>query len=218
MTWNPEAHRVSRAYSEWCLVDHDQRAFLRLGLRFARETYDRIWEETDREPGDPDGAELPDAFDSKVDGLWPHDYEWMHMAGVLRDAVTAFEVNVEKAREEVLLHHGSAQAAPERTPYWKELKDFFERNLSIEIEPPGVRDVRNLRHLLTHRRGELRTDKLREQFGVTADGFPAISVELSEKKVSDAIDVLAQAIATIDACVYAHSWGGKRVEKLRPVK
>ncbi len=218
MTWNPEAHRVSRAYSEWCLVDHDQRAFLRLGLRFARETYERIWEETGSEPGDHDGPELPEVFDSKVDGLWPHDYEWMHMAGVLRDAVTAFEVYVEKAREEVLLHHGNSQVAPERAPYWKELKDFFDQHLGVNIEPPDVRDVRDLRHLLTHRRGELRTDKLREQFGATANGLPAIAVELDEEKVNEAMGVLIRAIATIDSCVHEHSWGGKRIDALRTTK
>jgi hypothetical protein len=218
MTWNPKAHRVSRAYSEWCLVDHDQRAFLRLGLRFASETYDRIWEETGNEPGDPDGPELPDVFDSKIEGLWPLDYEWMHMAGVLRDAVTAFEVYIEKAREEVLQHHGNAQGAPERAPRWEKLKDFFKRHLGVNIEPPGVCDVRNLRHLLTHRRGELRTAKLRAQFGATTDGLPPIAVELSEEKVNDAMNVLTQAIATIDACVYAHSWGGKRIDELRTAK
>jgi hypothetical protein len=214
MTWNPEVHHVSCAYSEWRLVDCDQRTFLCLGLRFSQETYARIWEETSHEPGDPDGPELPDVFDSKIDGLWPHDYEWMHMAGVLRDAVTAFEVYLEKAREEVLQHHGYAQEVPERAPHWRRLSDFFEKGLGIDIESPDVRKVRDLRHLLTHRRGELRTDKLREQFGGTADGLPEMAVELSEERVSDALDVLARATAAIDVYVYAHSWGGERMNAL----
>jgi hypothetical protein len=206
-TWNQEAGRVSRAYDEWRLVDRDQRTFLRLGLRFARETYDRIWEEASHEPGDPDGPELPDVFDSKIDGLWPLDYEWMHMAGVLRDAVTAYEVYVEKAREEVLQHHGHHKDIPERAPAWNVLRDFFIEELGVHAEPPKVHEVRSLRHLLTHRRGELRTEKLRALFGETTDGFPAIAVELSDEKVSNAMDRLAHAVAAIDAAVYANIWG-----------
>ena len=118
MAWDERAGRVSQAYSDWTLIDHDQRAFLRLGLRFGREVYDRLWDESGDEPGDPDGPDHVDSFNAKIDGLWPHDFEWMHAAGVLRDAVTNFEVYLEKAREEVLQHHGHPREVPERAPRW----------------------------------------------------------------------------------------------------
>ena len=34
-----------------------------------------------------DGPELPDVFSARVEGLWPNEYEWMHAAAVIRDAL-----------------------------------------------------------------------------------------------------------------------------------
>jgi hypothetical protein len=53
--WNDSAGRVTRSFNEWHLVDRDQRAFLRKGLEFSKEVYDRIWKELAEQPGDPDG-------------------------------------------------------------------------------------------------------------------------------------------------------------------
>jgi hypothetical protein len=206
MGWDTKAGRVSRAYNEWALIEHDQRAFLGVGIRFARAQYDLLWDETGNEPGDPDGPDQVDSFDKKIDGLWPHDYEWMHAAGVLRDAVTNFEVYLEKAREEVLQHQGYTHTVPERTPAWRTLKRFFD-DLGVGAVIETVRDVRDLRHFLTHRRGELRTEALREQFAAHPTDMWPINVELDEQRVLAMMDVLAAAVGSIDPVVYEHSWG-----------
>ena len=124
----------------------------------AREKYDQFWDEAGREPGDPENDDHVEAFERKVDGLWPHDYEWMHAAAVLRDAVTAFEVYLEKASAEVLLGHSKAWA---KEPRWWDLRDFFEL-LGVSIESSKVRAVRDLRHFLAHQRGELRSNRPQE--------------------------------------------------------
>src|SRR5436190_10509670 len=99
--WDENAGRVTRSFSDWYLVDCDQRVFARKGLEFAKEVYDRVWDELARQPGDPDGPELPDLFHDAIDGLWPHDFEWMHLTGVVKDAVTNFEVYLERAADEI---------------------------------------------------------------------------------------------------------------------
>jgi hypothetical protein len=93
--WDEAAGRVTRSFSDWLLIDRDQRAFLRKGLEFSKEVYDRICNQLAEQPGDPEGPELPDLFHEAVDGLWASDVEWMHLAGVIKDAVTNFEVYLE---------------------------------------------------------------------------------------------------------------------------
>jgi len=94
------------------VIDRDQRSFLAFGLRTAREAYDCPREEAAHEP-DHDGPELVDVFDDRIDRLWPHDYECMYLAAVVRDAVRNFEVYQEEASEEVpLLTTPSSTARP----------------------------------------------------------------------------------------------------------
>ncbi len=87
----------------------------------------------------------------------------MHLAGVVRDAVTSFEVYLDKACRAILLAHG---ADPVRDPAWRDLKDIF-RAVDIKIETGAVRCIREMRHFLTHRRGELSTEQQREKFAST---------------------------------------------------
>ena len=130
--WWEKEDRVSRAYSDWLLVETDQRSFLRLGLEFSRAGYARIWKEAGEEPWYDDGPEQLEVFEDRVDGLHEADFEWMHLAGVLREAVTGFEVYLEKAREEVLGHQGRPGEIAERSPRWGVLTQFFAR-LGAEV-------------------------------------------------------------------------------------
>lgn len=79
--WDEAAGRVSQSFNDWFLIDGDQRAFLGLGLAFAKEVYERIWDEAGREPADPDGPEQIDIFEQRVHGLHQHDYEWDALRG-----------------------------------------------------------------------------------------------------------------------------------------
>jgi hypothetical protein len=214
--WDESRGRVSRAFDEWKLVENDQRAFLRLGLEFATREYDRLWKESEQEPYYEGGPELIDSFEAKVDNLHRHDFVWMLLAGVLRDAVTSFEVYLEKAREEVLAHQGRPIPVENESPRWGPQKGFF-RQLGVEIETGEVKEVRHLRNFLTHRRGELRTEEQREQYRLERpDEFPPLAVELTQVDVLDAMDKLAGAVRQIDASVYEYSWGRARLANLRP--
>lgn len=204
---------MSRAFNDWYLVDRDQRAFLGVGLLFAHNEYERLWRESGEEPGDPDGPDQLDSFEEKVDGLHEIDFTWMHAAGVLRDAVTNFEVYLEKAREHVLRAHGHVDVVGERAPRWHELVDFFA-TLGAEVETDAVNRVRGLRHFLTHRRGELRTDTLRQQYAKETDDVFAIVVDMNAGDVVAAMDELASVARVTDAAVYRHTWGGERVPAL----
>lgn len=207
---------MSRAFDEWRLIDGDQRAFLRLGLEFATREYDRLWKESEQEPYYDGGPELIDSFEAKVDNLHKRDFDWMLLAGVLRDAVTSFEVYLEKAREEVFRHQGQPIPVEDEAPRWGPQKRFF-RQLGVEIETADVKQVRELRHFLTHRRGELRTEEQREQYRAEhPNEFAPLAVDLSRQEVIDAMDALAAAVRRIDSIVYKYSWGRLAVPNLAP--
>ncbi|MGD0165913.1 MAG: hypothetical protein ABSC51_01290 [Gaiellaceae bacterium] len=210
--WDEAQGPVSRAFNDWYLTDRDQRAFLHLGLRFSETMYEQLWQEVLHEPGDPEGDMPIDVFSERVDGLLGPDYDWMHLAGVIRDAVTNFEVYLEKAREEVLHFQGQPVEIPENSPKWWVLSDFFS-HLGVDIEALGVKETRDLRHFLTHRRGELRTEKLRETYAATnSAAFGSYVIDLDEEKVKDVLDILGAATRSIDRFVWQYGWGGVRIE------
>jgi hypothetical protein len=215
--WNEEGGNVTQSFDEWKLVERDLRAFLRLGLQFGAAEYARLWKEAGEEPGWDDGPEQVDTFEAKVDSLWEQDYAWMHLSGVLRDAVSAFEVYLEKAREEVLAHHGYSVVVPERSPSWKQLNTFFGQ-LGLAVYTDDVEGVVELRNFLTHRRGELRTEELRAQYQATHsdDVFPPLTIELTHDRVLAAMEMLAHSVREIDASAYEYSWGRIRVANLTP--
>lgn len=214
--WDEGRGRNSRAFHEWRLVEQDIRTFLRLGVAFATAEYDRLWSESGEEPYIEEGPDHLESFEAKVDGLHEHDYCWMHRASVVRDAVTCFEVYLEKAREEVLDHHGQEIPVALRSPTWRRLVDFLLL-LGIKVETAAVVNARDLRHFLTHRRGELRSEELRTKFQAeTSDGFPAWTVELTDDRVLTVLDDLASTVIAIDPGIYAHTWGGVRIPTLVP--
>jgi hypothetical protein len=215
-SWKERQGRVSQAFDEWWLVEQDLRAFLRLGLEFAENEYNRLWQESSEEPAHEDSPELIDVFEAKVSNLHQTEFNWILLAAVLREAVSSFEVYLEKAREEVLRHHSQPIAVAERSPNWRELEAFFGQ-LGITIRSSDVDNVVKLRNFLTHRRGELRTEKERTEFQQTRPGeLPPLEVELTREEVEAAMDTLATAVRAIDRAVYEYTWGSLRVPSLTP--
>ena len=201
---------TTRAFNEWRWVDRDQRAFLTLGLKFARAAYQQLWDEIGQEPSDGE-TEQEEVFDQRVGGLWPHDYDWMHLAAVVRDAVTSFEVYVGKACREVLLANG---AEPVNEPGWRDLKEIFEL-LELNVEPNSVKRIRKVRHVLTHQRGELRTEDQRRQYALDPEEpIPSYVIELNEERVLGMLDELAQVVRAIDTVACRYTWHHERSRAL----
>jgi hypothetical protein len=181
------------------------------------ERYNDLWDEIGARPSTEDESDQPDVFHEEVDGLWPDDYHWMLRAAVIRDAVTAFEVYLEKATGEVLGRHGYAwKLKPGRTPRWEQLVKFTSGYLGVTVDSDLVRRIRDLRHTLTHMRGELRTQEQRDQFGIEDDGsgFPSRLAVLTTESVIGALDDLAAVVRTVDAVAWRFSYGGHRLPGL----
>jgi hypothetical protein len=215
MSWSEQAGTVSRAFDEWRLTDREIRVFLKVSNQFVQKEYNLIWEELANSPGDPEGPDLPSLFHDAVEGLWPNEYEWMLFSAVVKDGVTALEVYLEKAANEVRKVHGLADLKG-KTGFlnWGDLRAFYQDHLSLSIDTAEVKRIRKLRHLLTHSRGELRTEADRKAFGDLSEVFPSRQAKLSQGEVMAMLDELGEVVRAVDPTVWRFAWSGDRVQSL----
>ncbi len=230
MTWNEDSGTVSRAFDDWKWNDRENRAFLRLSSQWSDKAYQQTWNEAEESFAarfDPDrhyGDEHLDIFEDAVDGLWPHSYTWITEASVVKNAVTAFEVYLEKALQEALgssltmdgKKHTIKLASPPKfeSPGWKTLVTAH-KILGTEVETDEVTWARELRHLLTHQNGELRSEDALARFrdldaersqGETDRAHIGGKVPLGTPRVLKILDSLAAVIRMADAPAWAMCW------------
>lgn len=235
MGWKEESGTVTEAFDEWKLVDSSIRAYLNLTDRWIKPQYQKEWKQAEQNCGgtfDPDSGEPdnPDElFYRSVDGLYPSDYFWMTHAAALRDAVTAFEVYLEKSLEEVLKRPRWSHSDDEKTyrlvlvvgkgyqsPSFGVLLETYKK-LGIDVSSTEVSYVRKLRHLLAHQRGELRTDEQRKKFqsDLRKDdndfGMFAATNELAleSDRVVAMLNDLAGMVRRADAVAWSYVHGGR---------
>ncbi|MFF7764290.1 hypothetical protein [Streptomyces griseorubiginosus] len=230
MTWNEDSGTVSRAFDDWKWNDRENRAFLRLSAQWSDKAYQQTWDEAQESFAarfDPDrhyGDEHVDMFDDAVDGLWPTAYTWITEASVVKNAVTAFEVYLEKALHEALgssfVKDGTKYtiklAAPPRfeSPGWKTLVTAH-KVLGTNVETDEVTWARELRHLLTHQNGELRSEDALQRFrdrDAERDQDQIIRAHIGGKvplgavRVLKILDSLATVIRAADEPAWAMCW------------
>jgi hypothetical protein len=224
--WDPEALHCTRAYSEWQVAERYLRTFLRLGAKFATDAYAARWAavveavQSDfvrtHDPLDDQVENLikvGEQFDASVENLHPIDFDRLLLDLGVRDGLTLFEVYLEKAIHEFVGRKVHETKMGERSPDWEKVARVYRAVLGVDPYPPPVREVTALRNLLTHRRGELVTDKLREKYATEVrDIFQSYEVPLSAEIVTGHLDTLAQAAARVDAVVWPLAWGNTPVD------
>ena len=233
MSWNEAAGVVSHAFDDWKQTDAEIRAYLETSRAWVQSAYAAAEIDADEEFSasfDPDvddpGWGPVGLYLEKAGGLWPSDFFWMLRSGVLRDAVTAYEVYLEKAVEEVLKRlrfkaEGGEILRPVATvsrnhlsPSWTTLKQIHEA-VGSTVDPVPVEYVRELRHFLSHQRGELRSRELRDRYSHEGDpddwhvGEASVygDVPLSHNRVLAMMDDLGDAVRAVDPPIWRHTWG-----------
>jgi hypothetical protein len=225
--WDPEQGTVSRAFDDWQPVDADIRSFLDKTVQWVTAAHNAAWTDAETEARkifDPERHEtdLPvHLYMGKVSRLWPDDHLWMINAAALRDAVTAFEVYLEKSANEVISPCGykfKLSDGRDSPNWWALVK--VHRSLGNNVDTRDVRYVRDLRHLLTHQRGELRTSDLRKKFSQeSSDSFRDYSSEvpLSQPRVVELMDLLARTVKVCDPKVWEVCYWGAESPDLEPL-
>jgi hypothetical protein len=100
---------------EWADTDAQLRAFLKLTHQWVDPRYEQIWDAIGHRPGGPDDSDQADIFFEETGGLWPGQYDWLLHGLLVRDAVSAFEVYLEKAANELLRSQGFTWQSRGRT-------------------------------------------------------------------------------------------------------
>lgn len=204
---------ASLGWRDWLLVYADIERFVIVGLGMIREAHERAWTDAASQPAHEDIGDVGEAYDRIVDGLSSVEHEWMYLAAALKDAVTAFEVYLEALVDEILAVHGVGGGSDGKlSPWWRDLKRWYRVHVGVDLEADGVKEVREVRHILTHRRGELRTEAEREGWG-RQEGFGGRTVDLQVDQVRAMMETLAHKVSTIeDAAVKYTRFGGERFE------
>ncbi|MFG2961604.1 hypothetical protein ACGF5O_48830 [Streptomyces sp. NPDC048291] len=230
MTWNERVGMVSRAFEDWKWNDRENRAFLRLSAQWSGKAYQQTWDEAEEsfasrfDPYRHYGDEHLDIFEDAVDGLWPDAYAWITESSVVKNAVTAFEVYLEKAVEEAfgssLTMDGKKYninlATPRNfeSPGWKTLVTAH-KVLGTEVATDEVMWARDLRHLLTHQNGVLRSEDAVKRFrdldaerdqDESSWSRTGSKIPLGTPRVLKILDSLAEVIRTADAPAWAMCW------------
>ncbi|WP_329191513.1 MULTISPECIES: hypothetical protein [unclassified Streptomyces] len=171
-------------------------------------------------------------FDDAVGGLWPYSHQWMVEASALKNAVTAFEVYLEKGLREVIEHwsveiegkqgrHRPRLKTPQglTSPMWKTMTTGHSV-LGSTVATPGVVWARDLRHLLTHQNGELRVQKALDEFRDAAaeadadlhqQSYVGGRVHLGINRVVGVLDALAAVVRHADVQIHNYGpWGRER--------
>src|SRR5260370_28830207 len=140
----------------------------------------------------------------------------------IKDAVTAYEVYREKAVNEVRKSHGDQLLAGRkgRSPDWQDLVKAYHGlrdHHTLEREPATdggdlltpdadrIGKIRNLRHVLTHRRGELRTEEDRKAFGRSDDEL-GDKVRLDESVITTILADLDSSVRAVDPLIWSLAW------------
>ncbi|BCJ65644.1 hypothetical protein [Polymorphospora rubra] len=207
--WEPSKYRCTYAYGQYAIVEQDIRQFMSITEKFVTDGYQRIGESIPAvEAKHPDAPSRTDIFFERAGELWPSDHEWMLCCAVLRDAVSAFEVYVQEAVKEVAEEQGVAYPPKwlKRTPNWGELSDYCREKLA-QPDPitSDVQAIIELRNLLTHERGRLRTEEQRTKFRFPLNALPGDRISLSPDEVKKHSEALASAARGFDAAL----WGDK---------
>lgn len=222
--WDQEHGTVSRAFDDWRLVEADIRAFWTLTTRWVQAAHSEAWasaESKARDIFDPERHDTDLAWDmylGKVNQLPVDDHLWMVNSATIRDAVTAFEVYLEKSACEVVAPYGFAftTVGEQESPSWYNLK-VVHQHFRNNVDTHPVRGARNLRHLLTHQRGELRTAARRGEFaGEVLDDLKLgpFEVPLPSERVNQLLDDLAVAVRGYDANIWGIAYGSVHMSNL----
>lgn len=205
--WRPNPSggpgRVTQPYDEWRLVDADLRAYLKLTLGRMTKVFEAEWDDVMHSPADEDFLD-PESILIERLGMSLWDWEWMTLAAVVRDAVSAYEVYVVRAYQEVLRTHRVDVTRLTPTPRFGEAKTGSAL-LGLDVRPEALRGIFDLRNVLTHQRGQLRTKQERERFSEDQTFSDRIA-HLTEEKVTAVLNSLRDVVHDLDPVFWAYTW------------
>lgn len=200
--------RITRALDEWIITDREQRSFMSVSLTLANAHWNKVSDQIASMPTFNDCPDHADLLFDRLDGLMPHEYEWMLFSGVLKDAVTAYEVYLTHAMDEVLRNQRLQRTDQTTAPSRLELEAFYTV-LGLKPRAGSVAHVIGLRNMLSHTRGKLHTSKERARYGHGRGSFSAEVAHLDQRTVIRHMETLKRATHRLDPVLWTYAWKQK---------
>lgn len=213
--WDGARRCTSRAYFGWNSHLKAVYSYFEFTSATCGAAYQSTWERAGRECV---GTEFDQyqVFEMLTVEPLPVDHSWMLRASVIKDAVSGFDVYVEKAVNEAYRKLDKPQLPG--NVCWPKVVKAYDR-LAADHTPAGLAApvvetddvcyVRDLRHVLTHRQGRLRTEGDRAKLSAVAGRDEFERVHLSDEVVRDAAAALDAAARRLDPLVW-HLAGERR--------
>jgi hypothetical protein len=196
---------ITRACDDWIWTYNEIRGFLHQTQQWSTDRAEAADARTKGMQFSDDGPDWETVFSSQYGTVMPHQHEYLLLSAVIRDAVSAYEVYLTQALDEVLNRQRSPRKSPDDTPRWGEFRTFYGV-LGLDPRPEKINVLIRLRDILTHRRGELRTQEHRKLFAATADGpFGSTLADLTEHGVIDFMVTLHETVQDLDPVLWAYS-------------
>lgn len=206
--WDEARRRTSHAYLDWNSHLTAVHGYFEFTSTTCGAAYQSRWERAGRECVDTEFDQY-EVFEMLTGEPLPIDHAWMLRSSVIKDVVAGFEAYVEKAVNEAHRKLGQPQLpADVRWPtvvaaYEKLAADYAPAGFTAPaVVPDDVDYLRTLRHVLTHRRGRLCTEKDRAKLSAIAGRNEFEPVCLSDEVVRDAAATLDAAARRLDPLVW----------------
>ena len=206
---------TSHAYRNWLLLHDDIERFAIVGLAMIEDAHERMWSRAESEisSGIWDVGSRYEVHVALVNSI---DQSWMHLSAALKDAVSAYELYLEEAIIEILHVQGVRPLLrPQRLLPWRALRDWYRTHLDAEVGAGGVDQVREARHILTHVRGELRTEAQRKQWENRHSPELRRKIALTPESLHEMMETLAARASSVEDKVARHTGFGGSVAGTR---
>ena len=141
----------------------------------------------------------------------------MTCATALRDAVTIYEIYLLHGLEELLRRHSKDLAERQTTPPMWKLREFYISLLDIDPGAGAVGEVLDVRNVISHRRGSLRSVKRGHQFVNVTRQLADKVAHMDEPATLSYMDLLGGAVRKLDPVLYVYTWGGRRLKSLSAI-
>lgn len=233
--WDSTCGYVSLAFDEWDQAIGDIRSFLIQTDEWMHEGYEARWATAAATAAGAGGDAVE--FWERTFPMAPNEFDWMLQSATIKDAVTAFEMYAAKAIDEAEQAERAGRqgtlsfSSLSKTGKWQSivrgLDGLVERHpdhvarmgsTNPTLVTQRIQRIRALRNLLTHERGQLRTEANRHKFKPPAvlAGY-ADEVVLGMPVVNDILDDLSSATESIDPLIWSIAHKGRPdVEGLLP--
>jgi hypothetical protein len=212
LLWDEHCGHCTEAFEKWESTVTNLRNYVSCNVKWSKSYYEKL-RTIAHSKSIGSSSNWDEIFLELTPGLLPHEYCNVLYSSVVTQSVTAFEIYLEEAAQEVLYPLG-AEILPKNkawdSPSWKELADFYKL-IDIDINTEVIQRTRRLRHLVVHRQGNLKRDEDQREYSKNSEiRLFGSTANLDEATVEGVIEELDRYVLGLDEVCWRLAYLGDR--------